>query len=246
MNTVIFYEELSMNAFPAPKTHFYDGWVLRFANGIDNRSNSVNPIYTSVLPIPEKVEACEYIYARHSLPTVFKLTDESPAGLDEYLEARGYEIATPTYLFTSSILPSAREEGSVRVLKSIGQTWRKSLFRLKGLTDAGKINTADAMMNLIQSDAMSASIAIEGKAVACGLCVIERGYAGIYEIVVDEEYRRHGYGHKLCGALLAEASANGAKHAYLQVEAANGPAMALYEKMGFEAQYKYWYRVKKM
>ena len=28
MNEIILYEELSMNAHPAIKTHVYDGWVL--------------------------------------------------------------------------------------------------------------------------------------------------------------------------------------------------------------------------
>jgi GNAT superfamily N-acetyltransferase len=233
-----------MNAYPAQKTRFYDGWVLRFSNGLSHRANSVNPIYPSGMPIEEKVEACEDMYAEHGLPPVFKLTDASPAGLDEYLEARGYGIVTPTYLFTSSILPAAREKGSVAVQKGIGVAWRANLLRLKGLTDTKQKDTANAMMNLIQNDAMCASVDVDGKAVACGLCVIERGYAGLFDIVVDEEYRRHGYGHRLCGALLAEASANGAKHAYLQVEAANGPAIALYKTMGFESAYQYWYRVR--
>lgn len=45
MNEIVLYEELSMNAHPAIKTHVYDGWLLRFANGYTNRANSVNMIY---------------------------------------------------------------------------------------------------------------------------------------------------------------------------------------------------------
>ncbi len=73
-------EELSMNAWPALKTHLYDGWVLRFANGYTKRANSVHPIYSSTLPVGEKITFCEGLYGREGLPTVFKLTHASRPG----------------------------------------------------------------------------------------------------------------------------------------------------------------------
>jgi ribosomal protein S18 acetylase RimI-like enzyme len=35
----------------------------------------------------------------------------------------------------------------------------------------------------------------------------------------------------------------GGKDAFLQVEAKNVPAVSLYESMGFETMYTYWYRI---
>lgn len=85
------FEELSLNAWPALQTKLYDGWVLRFANGYSKRSNSINPLYHSTLPLEEKIENCENEYQRQGLPVVFKLTDAScPQGIDNELESRNY------------------------------------------------------------------------------------------------------------------------------------------------------------
>ena len=107
------------------------------------------------------------------------------------------------------------------------------------------IPTASAMMDNLQGNVWCAKIIEAGKAVACGLCVEERGYAGLYDIIVDPEYRRHGLGYEMCKALLIEAATAGTESFYLQVMADNGPAIALYEKLGFRPCYSYHYRVLK-
>ena len=56
------FEEISNNAWPALQTIHYDGWILRFANGVTKRSNSVNMLYHSTLDPVEKIEFCEDIF----------------------------------------------------------------------------------------------------------------------------------------------------------------------------------------
>lgn len=241
-NIVTVYEELTMNAHPALKSQLYDGWSLRFSRGHTGRANSVYPIYPSMLPIDEKVEYCEHMYARERLPAVFKLTGASPAGLDAYLDARGYAVVTPTFLFTCDTLPSGQISEKVTITHSPEPSWRKSCFRLTGLINPSRRATASAMMDIIQHDTLCASIVADEKTIACGLCVIERGYAGLYDIAVDPAYRQRGYAHALCHALLGKASAAGATTAYLQVLATNTAAIELYKKLGFSCSYDYWYR----
>ena len=100
------------------------------------------------------------------------------------------------------------------------------------------------MMANIQTDVICAQIEADEKVIACGLCIIEREYAGLYDIAVDPEYRQKGCGTELCRALLSEAVRLGAKSSYLQVVADNTSAIALYKKLGYQQCYKYWYRVK--
>ena len=47
----------------------------------------------------------------------------------------------------------------------------------------------------------------------------------------------------LCAALLRWGASRGADSAFLQVEAANTPAVRIYEMLGFRRRYHYWYRI---
>src|SRR3982750_4886269 len=84
-------EELSLNALPALETTYLDGWVVRFADGYTKRANSVNPLYTSVTDVEDKMDYCESIYAVRKQPTVYKMTPlAEPRDLDQFLTERGY------------------------------------------------------------------------------------------------------------------------------------------------------------
>ena len=74
--------------------------------------------------------------------------------------------------------------------------------------------------------------------------VLEQGHVGLLDIVVKEEYRGCGFGKVLCKALLDKGKECGALTGYLQVVDANTVAKKLYESLGFEYRYSYWYRVK--
>ena len=55
----------------------------------------------------------------------------------------------------------------------------------------------------------------------------------IYTIAVAPKFRRQGLGAKILIAALEIAKMKGAKHAYLEVRAANEPAKNMYERHGF-------------
>ena len=86
----------------------------------------------------------------------------------------------------------------------------------------------------------------DGKVIGCGMGVIEDGFAGLYEIVVDKDLRGKGYGRQLMLNMLKYAYEKGARKAYLQVVATNTPAVQLYESLGFKEVYRYWYRIKRL
>jgi GNAT superfamily N-acetyltransferase len=81
-----------------------------------------------------------------------------------------------------------------------------------------------------------------GDLLACGQYAREDRRVGLYDVAVPTEHRGQGWGRRLCATLLAQARADGARLAYLQVEADNAPARAIYHRLGFADGYAYHYR----
>ena len=80
-------ETLSYNAWPAIHTLFFDGWIIRFANGYTKRANSVNPIYMSKKDVEHKISYCSDLFDQLKLNPVYKITAESfPTGIDQILD----------------------------------------------------------------------------------------------------------------------------------------------------------------
>ncbi len=88
------------------------------------------------------------------------------------------------------------------------------------------------------------AVAVEegGAVVATGLAIVEDDCAGLFDIVTREEDRRRGHARNVVASLMRVARELGARHAYLQVQAANHVARRLYRQFGFEERYVYWYR----
>jgi hypothetical protein len=74
----------------------YDGWTVGLAANDAKRSRSVNALGASTLPLDEKIALCEQRFAERGLSPVFRLTKFSTDGLDEALEARGYDVFEPS------------------------------------------------------------------------------------------------------------------------------------------------------
>jgi len=246
-DTILLYEELSLNALPALQTHFYDGWVLRFTSGYSytNRANSVNPLYPSALDPRAKIAECQQRYFAQGLPAVFNTTDGTDVELDRLLDPKEYAVVNPTYLMTADLTGKQYVPGECVLTSCIDEEWLNAYFSLSQYTDDMKISIARQVFGNITADVLCGRISKNGAAVACGLCVIERGYAGLFNVVVDQPQRGKGYGRSICGSLLAAAQRLGVHTAYLQVMQDNQRAVDLYTKLGYKTNYSYWYRVKK-
>ncbi|MFB9329901.1 GNAT family N-acetyltransferase [Paenibacillus aurantiacus] len=239
---VTFIEELSLNHWPALSTLLYDGWVLRFAEGYTKRANSISPLYADKLELTSKIDVCEQIYRENGLRPIFKLTDASPAALDRHLAERGYEQVDRTSVQTLP-LDQLRDpqHAAISIEDHPSDAWIADFCRLNGspadhqavmIRMLGKIRTAAGFIRLYE----------EGRAVACGFGVIERGYIGLYDIVTDPSCRNRGLAEQMILHLLQWGKREGARFSYLAVVLNNAPALRLYAKLGYKEAYRYWYR----
>jgi len=238
-------EELSLNAWPAMRTLHYDGWVLRYADGYTKRANSVYPLYPSEIDMDEKIEFCESFYRDLNLPTVFKLTRAStPSDLDARLENCGYHTDSQTSVQLLDLTQEKYEVAEeVDLASSDTETWHEAFARMNNVS-AERRTTHENILRAILANKCYASLCVEGHILGCGLGVLQTGYLGIFDIVIDHNFRGRGHGLCLMEALLAWGQRHGADKTYLQVMCNNGPALKLYEKLGFKEKYQYWYRIK--
>ena len=242
-------EDLSLNAWPSHQMQLYDGWILRFSHFYTHRTNCVEQIGKAQIPWEEKVRYCERIYRRWNTPCVFKITPLTDPAFDELLEGQGYHIEHVTDVMCCDLKEAGEypvyEE--VQVEKRISDEWIDALFSIKENATVTHLKIVPSMYAAIPKDVLCARIRKDGRIIATGLGILDRDHIGIYAINVDKEFRRRGLARKICETLLREGVKNpGVGKAYLQVVSDNTPAISLYESLGFEKEYQYWFRVKKV
>ncbi len=233
----------SMRAWPSLTTRFYDGWVLRFANGYTGRANSIHPVYPGSLDLDTRITCCEAAYRLHNLPTSFKLTPASyPADLDDALGERGYSLPYEVSVLTADLNQQRTASSpAVSVSPRLNDLWLWHYFRMSG-TDRRHRDTLVQMLSLLTPKVGYAMLEKGDDIVALGIGVYEAGMLGLFKVETDSRHRRQGYGTALVCTLLDWGKSQGAGLAYLQTEPENEPALRLYDKLGFQELYRYWYR----
>ena len=233
-----------MDAWPALKTLFCDGWVLRFAEGYTRRANSIHPLYAPQGDVETNIRMCEAVYAAQGLPSMFKMTPASqPAELDALLAARGYVLDAPTSVQVLDLAGEAPAPArSAELSPELTEAWFSAYCGMSAVAE-GSVTVLRRILQAIVPPRCFAVLYDGDVPAACGLAVLEYGYLGFFEIVTAQPYRRQGYGTQLMLNLLAWGMQNRAATAYLQVMQNNPPALQLYAGLGFRELYPYWYRV---
>ena len=237
-------EEVALNAWPALHNLLYDGWILRFANGYTKRANSVNPLYASTLDVEAKIDFCEAAYRARGLRPIFRLLPFSePQELDRALASRGYVRFDPSLVLHLELAGWQHPSISPHALRDERLAdWMAVYCRLSG-ADPEAHRTHGQMLERIGSARLLTTFVVEGKAVACGLGVLEDRFFGLFDLVSAPALRGRGHGTRLVATMLHWARERGAMHAYLQVVARNDGARRFYGRLGFAEAYPYWYRV---
>lgn len=237
-------EDLSLNAWPSHQIQIYDGWLLRFSYFYTHRTNSVEQIGPSAIPLKEKILYCESAYEKWGTPAIFKISPLTDSSFDHMLMERGYRIEHTTEVMTMNLenpVPLASDH-TVLLEDYIPSQWIQGLFRLKNMTNSIHHQIVPSMYRAIPKDTIAASIWRDEKIVATGLGILDREYIGLYAIHVHEAYRGQHWGREICQAIINEGIRRGATKAYLQVVQGNVPAKKLYSSIGFQDFYTYWFR----
>jgi ribosomal protein S18 acetylase RimI-like enzyme len=236
-------QRIAARGWPATETAALGEWTLRAAGGFTRRANSVQALGDPGMPLPAALEAVRDWYAARGLPGYVEVTvPGSPGDLREELARRGADEA-PTHFRTAPLATLARlagDGGAVRLARRASAGWLSRYRRVGG--DPVLERAAQEVLHGGPSVWFATVPGPEGTGpAAIGRCVVDGDWAGFSAVEVVPEHRRRGLASQVMAGLAARAAEEGATGAYLQVEAENGGAIALYDRLGFTTSHTYHY-----
>jgi N-acetylglutamate synthase len=236
-------EETCLNAWPALRQVLFDGWVLRFSEGLTRRANSVNPLKGPRNTGPSLIPACEALYRRRQLPTVFRLPSIIGSDLDERLGELGYVREGESCVRYGDLTAvEATSDPGVQLLTRPTRGWFAAMGALQNHT-AEQRRTYRRIVGAIAIPTAFAGVGINGEFVALAYGAIHDRLLCYESVITDPRRQRRGYARRVVASLAAWAKEQGAEGACLQVEAGNAAALALYDVAGMKTElyrYHYW------
>lgn len=232
-------EPLADDAWPARERERLGGWRLNASSGFSMRINACWPLAAPDRDPEAAIDVVEAWYAARGLPPRFKLTDGvvSPTELADRLAARGYQASKDTLLMVG--VTSGEGDPSVAISAAPDATFERVFTASAGDPEDGRERTE--ALGRMPPPALFAKLEIDGAPAAIGVAALGGGFAGIFGMRTVPAHRRKGLARRILRAVLAEARQAGAQRAWLQVEADNAAAIALYADEGFEPAYRYRY-----
>ena len=240
-------EDASLNASAPTQQLWLDGWLVRTCPGKARRARSINPVAPGRMPLVDKLALAAEVYRAAGLPMVLRLTRFSlPADLDQGLAALGYTQTDTTRVKTLAALPRR-----VDPPLPAGLHW-DTLPASEFAEAVGVLRGSPPQQRWAHAQRLAHSPVPyhghvirrhdDGAVLACGQVAREAELVGVYDVFTHPGARGQGLAHLLCERMLSLSAQQGAKTAYLQVEAGNAAADAVYQRLGFVDAYTYHYR----
>ncbi len=239
-------EDAGINASAPPQQRWIDGWLLRFSPGKAKRARCVQAVAQGRLPLDQRLGLCAAVLRDAGLPMVVRITPFSlPEGLDTALADRGYGRFDETRVMVAPRLPAQPEPlpNGLQLQPLAPAEFAEAVGLLRGSPPGQRAAQAERLaLSPVPYQGWVLRRRDGGAVLACGQTATEAELVGVYDVFTDPAVRGQGLARWLCSALLARAGAAGASVAYLQVEADNAPARAIYHRLGFDDAYSYHYR----
>jgi ribosomal protein S18 acetylase RimI-like enzyme len=240
------YEELARiatRAWRPVESERLGEWELRAASGFTRRANSVLPLGDPGLPLDAALDVVRRWYGDRGLPAYVQ-TATGAEGTQELLcaelERLGWVREVTAELWIGALAPLADLEepsaapGGVMLSREADEAWL-ARYQRKGVSEVA--------LRVLGSGASVWFATVPGEGggapAAIGRCVVDGRWAGFAAVEVDPALRRQGLATAVMAALARQALEEGASAAWLQVEADNAGARAMYAGMGFGAHHSY-------
>ena len=245
-------ERATFDAVPPEAVGELPGWLLGFDSGTVSRAHSAVPLVhespgaaAGSSPNAAVIREIEARYAAHGLRAVFRIpTLPTLDGFSAALRECGYEAGKPTRVFvalTADMRAAAKGEDA-ELMAQPDDAWR-AVFLGEGFDPVDGASRVQ-ILGRAQHGAY-ACVRVGGQTVAAGMGSFSHGWASVHGMRTLPAYRGRGMAGRILGAIAEEAIGRGIERAFLQVEAPNVGAQALYTRFGFVVgwDYGYWYSI---
>lgn len=236
-------ERACRNAWPAPRLVWFEDWLLHFGDGFTRRANSANPLRPDYRGSETLVPACETLYHAQDMPAIFRLPSMIDAALDRRLAAQGYTREGESLVLYGDIDGiETVPDTAVRLSPRPTAGWFAAMAALQGHRRAQSRSYRRVVSGLAVPAAF-ALLTVEGEPAALAYGALSDRLLCLESVVADPCRRRRGFARRIVASLAAWVRDQGAAGICLEVEAANQPALALYQGLGFKTElYRYHYR----
>lgn len=211
----------SLVLWPHVETESLGEWVLRTdpapVGRLLKRANSCLAIGAPGVSLAEAARRVVAFYGARERDPLAQV--ETGSDVDEHLDAAGWEeVAGGASFFQVASLG--------RALRACGDRDPEEAAELVELEDGPRVE-----LRLVRS----------GEVVAGGRAALDGDWLGVHGLGMEPWLRRRGLATAMMARLLDWGGAQGATTAWLHVEVDNGPALALYERMGFRTHHRLRY-----
>lgn len=216
------------------------GWLLPMDSGTVGRARSAVPLSHE----PPDLGFLPVILARYEargfIPA-FRLPDLPAFGaFQTALAQRGFgrEQATLTQIAPIPALLDTDPDPAATLGDTPDAAWM-AMFLGEGLDPVDGASRARSLSRA--TGTRYASLRENGHTLACGAASFGQGWLGVHGMRTAAAQRGRGLAARVLRAMAREAAQRGIPQAFLQVDASNAPALALYQRLGFSTAWPYAY-----
>lgn len=218
-----------------------DGWLLPMDPGTVGRAHSAVPLHHGIHD-PSLISQIAASYRDAGFRPVFRLPDlPTFTAWWPLLAGQGFQRQQPTLTQTGTLaglLALAGDADGVRLDARPDDAWM-AMFLGEGLDPVDGASRSRALARA--EGTLFASLRAGGRTLACGAACFAQGWLSLHGLRTEARHRGQGLAGRLIRAMALEAQRRGIQRAFLQVDAANVPALALYQRAGMRTAWAYAY-----
>ncbi len=234
-------ERATLTAVAPEQVEAIDGWLLPLDTGTVGRAHSAVPLHHGEHD-PALIDEIARRYSETGLRPVFRLPDVPaferwrPA-----LTERGFRREQPTLTQTGALdglLALANDVEGVTLAQRPDAAWM-AMFLGEGLDPVDGASRSKALSRA--EGTLFASLREGGQTLACGATSYAQGWLSMHGLRTASSQRGRGLAGRMIRAMALEAQRRDIARAFLQVDGANAPALALYRRAGMHTAWTYAY-----